>query len=63
MTAIPIYGKTRFKILPKNQKAKERGLDAFWSSAGKELTSWLSFVMSNFDFVTLPLVYCLWCGA
>ena len=27
-----------------------------WSSAGKGLTSWLSFVMSNFEFVTFPLV-------
>ena len=25
-----------------------------WSPAGKGLTSWLLFVMSNFDFVTFP---------
>ena len=31
--------------------------DALWSPAGKELTSWLSFVMSNCDGVTFPLVY------
>ena len=31
-------------------------VDALWSSAGKGLTSWLSFVMSNCDVVTLPLV-------
>ena len=30
--------------------------DALWSPAGKELTSWLSFVMSNCDVVTFPLV-------
>ena len=27
-----------------------------WSSAGKGLTSWLSFVMSNYEFVTFPLI-------
>ena len=27
---------------------------ALWSPAGKGLTSWLLFVMSNYDFVTLP---------
>ena len=27
-----------------------------WSPAGKGLTSWLSFVVSNFEFVTYPLV-------
>ena len=31
-------------------------VDALWSPAGKELTSWLSFVMSNCDVVTFPLV-------
>ena len=28
--------------------------DALWSPAGKGLTSWLLFVMSNCDFVTFP---------
>ena len=27
-----------------------------WSSVGKRLTSWLSFVVSNGEFVTFPLV-------
>ena len=27
---------------------------AMWSPAGKEPTSWLLFVMSNYDFVTFP---------
>ena len=37
-------------------------VDALWSSAGKGLTSWLSFVMSNCDVVTFPLVlYQMWC--
>ena len=27
---------------------------ALWSPAGKGLTSWLSFVVSNFEFVTFP---------
>ena len=38
-------------------------VDALWSSAGKELTSWLSFVMSNCDIVTFPLVSLVRCGA
>ena len=29
-------------------------VDALWSPAGKVLTSWLSFVMSNCDVVTFP---------
>ena len=29
---------------------------ALWSPAGKWLTSWLSFVVSNCEFVTFPLV-------
>ena len=29
---------------------------ALWSIAGKGLTSWLSFVVSNFEFVTFSLV-------
>ena len=29
---------------------------ALWSPAGKELTFWLSFVASNCEFVTFPLV-------
>ena len=40
-------------------------IDALWSPAGKELTSWLSFVMSNSEVVTFPLVHCIlgqvWC--
>ena len=28
---------------------------ALWSPAGKGLTSWLSFVLSNCEFVTFPL--------
>ena len=33
---------------------------ALWSPAGKGLTSWLSFVVSNCEFVTFPLVF--WVG-
>ena len=36
--------------------------DASWSPAGKGLTSWLSFVMSNCEFVTFFLVSCVRCG-
>ena len=38
-------------------------VDALWSPAGKELTSLLSFVMSNCDVVTFPLVSWVRCGA
>ena len=31
---------------------------ALWSPAGKGLTSWLSFVVSNCEFVTFPLIGC-----
>ena len=34
-----------------------------WSPAGKGLTSWLSFVKSNCDVVTFPLVSWVRCGA
>ena len=33
-----------------------------WSPAGKGLTSSLSFVVSNFEFVTYPLVSWVICG-
>ena len=35
---------------------------ALWSPAGKGLTSWLSFVMSNCEFDTFPLVSWVRCG-
>ena len=35
---------------------------ASWSPAGKGLTSSLSFVVSNSEFVTFPLVSCVRCG-
>ena len=35
---------------------------ALWSLAGKGLTSWLSFVVSNCEFVTFPLVSMVRCG-
>ena len=34
---------------------------ALWSPAGKWLTSWLSFVVSNCEFVTFPFGI-LWSG-
>ena len=37
--------------------------DALWSPSGKGLTSWLSFVMSNCEVVTFPLVSWVRCGA
>ena len=38
-------------------------IDALWSLAGKGLTSWLSFVTSNCEVVTFPLVSRGRCGA
>ena len=35
----------------------------YWSPAGKGPTSWLSFVMSNCEVVTFPLVSWVRCGA
>ena len=35
---------------------------ALWSSAGKGLTSWLSFVVSYCEIVTSPLVSWVRCG-
>ena len=35
---------------------------ALWSPAGKGMTSWLSFVVSNCEFVTFPLVSWVRCG-
>ena len=35
---------------------------ALWSPSGKGLTSWLSFVVSNCEFVTFPLVSRVRCG-
>ena len=35
---------------------------ALWSPAGKGRTSWLSFVVSNCEFVTFPLVFWVRCG-
>ena len=34
-------------------------IDALWTPAGKGLTSWPSFVMSNCEVVTFPLVSCV----
>ena len=38
-------------------------IDVLWSPAWKGLTSWLSFVMSNCEVVTFPLVSWVRCGA
>ena len=38
-------------------------MPCLWSSAGKGLTSWLSFVMSNCEVVTFSLVSWVGCGA
>ena len=38
-------------------------IDALWSPAGKELTSWCLFVMSSCEVVTFPLVSWVRCGA
>ena len=38
-------------------------VETLWSLAGKGLTSWLSFVMSNCDVVTFQFVPRVRCGA
>ena len=38
-------------------------IDALWPPAGKWLTSWLLFVMSNCEVVTFLLVFRVRCGA
>ena len=38
-------------------------IDGLWSLAGKGLTFWLSFVMSNCEVITFPLVSWVRCGA
>ena len=38
-------------------------IDALWLPAQKGLTSWLSFVISNCEVVTFPLVSWVRCGA
>ena len=38
-------------------------IDALWSPAVKGLASWLSYVMSNYEVVTFPLVFWVRCGA
>ena len=35
---------------------------ALWSPAGKGMTSWLSFLVSNCEIVTVPLVFLVGCG-
>ena len=37
-------------------------INALWSPDGKVLTSWLSFVMSNCEFATFPLISWVRCG-
>ena len=38
-------------------------MDALWAPAGKGLASWLSFVISNCEVDTFPLVSCVRYGA
>ena len=38
-------------------------IDALWSPAGKGLASWLSYLMSNCEVVTFPLVVWVRYGA
>ena len=45
---------------PKVVRHKRLFICALWLSAGKGLTSWLSFVVFNCEFVTFPLVCGTW---
>ena len=38
-------------------------IDALWSPAGKGLTPWLSFMMSNCEIVNFQLISWVRCGA
>ena len=50
------YGKNPLKIFSRTRKRMTLGL------AGKELTPWLSFLVSNCEFVLFPLVPWVRCG-
>ena len=56
-----IVGKSNFSDQFK-KIVKRLYICALWSPAGKGLTSWLSFVVSNSEFVTFPLVSWVGCG-
>ena len=43
-------------------KGEAGAVCALWSPAGKGLTAWLSFVVSNCELVTFPLVSWVRCG-
>ena len=45
------------------QIIKTNYFETLWSPDGKGLTSWLSFVISNCDVVTFPLVSWVRCSA
>ena len=38
-------------------------IDSLWSPVGKGLTFWLSFVVSDYEVVALPLLSWVGCGA
>ena len=51
-----------FSVLCLLSLCKRLFICALWSPAGKELTSWLSFVMSDCEFFTFLLVSWVRCG-
>ena len=61
LLASNVYNNANFHGV--KQALKMKFVDALWSPAGKGLTSWLSFVMSNCDVVIFPLVSWVRCGA
>ena len=62
--AVPLFGSFMFfSVLCLLCFHARQFVDALWSPAGKKLTSWLSFVMSNCDDVTFSLVFWVRCGA
>ena len=52
-----------FVMLSCASVSRDLFIDALWSPAGKGLTSWLSFLMSNCEVVIFPLVSWVRCGA
>ena len=52
-----------FSLLSLLRLCARLSICALWSPAGKGLTSWLSFVVSNCEYVTFPLVSWVRCGS
>ena len=61
-TPDPGYQCESDKLTVRHHKREPRGQCALWSPVGKGLASWLSFVVYNCEFVTVPLESWVRCG-